>query len=133
MRRLRHPSLGVWACLCALAVTLGAHWHVAQSIAWARMIVAYSRTNSFGEAWGKTFDGKHPCALCLKVRAGRQQEHEQQKKFPLPKSELNQDLLGQTNAAVVPSPPADWTEAIGFVPSILGDITHRPPIPPPRA
>ena len=43
----------------ALAFSLGLHWIFLQSVAWAGMVVNYSRTASLQEAVAKTFDGQH--------------------------------------------------------------------------
>ena len=54
-----------------LSLTLGLHWTAIQSMAWTSMIVSRARTGSLSEALRTTFDGQHPCRLCLVVREGR--------------------------------------------------------------
>jgi hypothetical protein len=67
-----------WTVVLLLAVLIGGHWIVLQSVAWAGMLVSYSHTSSVTEAWTKTFDGKHPCKLCKMVREGKKSESKQE-------------------------------------------------------
>ena len=68
---LRLPRL---AMVAALALSIGLHWGLLQSVAWVGMVVNYSRDGSFGEALEKTFDGKHPCVLCKAIAEGKKSE-----------------------------------------------------------
>ncbi len=59
-----------------LAFAAAAPWAVLQTAAWAGMALSYStRTGSLQEGLSQTFDGRHPCALCLAVERGRAQEN----------------------------------------------------------
>jgi len=60
----------------ALALSLGLHWGVLQSVAWVSMLANYSRNASFAEACSKTFDGLHPCQLCTAIHNGRAEENQ---------------------------------------------------------
>jgi hypothetical protein len=53
--------------------SIGAHLAVIQTVAWAKMAVSFSRQDSINKSLEKTFDGRHPCALCLKVKKASQQ------------------------------------------------------------
>ena len=58
----------------ALAAALGlsgGHWMLLQSVAWAGMIVEYSRHAPLQTALEETFDGKHPCPMCRMIESGR--------------------------------------------------------------
>lgn len=55
----------------ALFLVAGGHWAMLQGVAWATMVKDFSRTESLGQAVGKTFDGRHPCSLCKKITAQR--------------------------------------------------------------
>jgi len=46
----------------------GGQWLVLQSIAWSGMIIDYSKTDHLCGAVSKTFDGDHPCRLCLFIQ-----------------------------------------------------------------
>lgn len=54
-----------------LSLSLGLHWAVLQSAAWAGMLVDRVQEMSVGEAIRTTFDGAHPCRLCQVVQEGR--------------------------------------------------------------
>ena len=58
----------------ALFLVAGGHWAMLQSVAWATMVKDFSKTGSLTEAVGKTFDGKHPCAMCKKLTNARASE-----------------------------------------------------------
>jgi len=55
----------------ALFLSIGGHLALLQGVAWATMIRDYSRTSSVTAAVEKTFDGRHPCAMCKKIAAQR--------------------------------------------------------------
>lgn len=67
--------------IAALLLGAGTHLFFLQAYAWAAMTVSNMRAAPAAEAVGKTFDGRHPCALCLKVRkaSGSQQKREAQR------------------------------------------------------
>jgi hypothetical protein len=73
---LRPVSRIAGSLLAALAlfVVAGGHWVVLQSVAWAGMLMSYSRTAPMSVAVAETFDGAHPCPLCKAVTAGRKSE-----------------------------------------------------------
>lgn len=60
-----------------LALSLGLHWTVLQSVAWVTMLVNYSAETTFTDAVAKTFDGHHPCKLCIAVAEGKKTERQQ--------------------------------------------------------
>jgi hypothetical protein len=108
-------------------MTLGGHWLALQSLAWARMIRDYSRHESLVSAISKTFDGKHPCKLCLAIQQGKHSEKKSEQQEPTHKIDgflpVNQFAL--RGAAEYPPvvPPrrafSEWSEP--------------PPTPPPRS
>ncbi len=74
---MRLPALhrlGRALVIVALILSLGAHWALLQSIAWAGMLYTYSQQTSFTQAVAMTFDGDHPCSLCKRIQKGRSQE-----------------------------------------------------------
>lgn len=64
----------------ALLLALGGQWFVLQGVAWTRMAVAFSHTDSVSTALKKTFDGKHPCNLCQEIR--KHQDTDREKPTP---------------------------------------------------
>ena len=49
-----------------------------QEIAWANMLVDYTRERGLKDGVVATFDGEHPCELCLKAQAIREDERKQE-------------------------------------------------------
>ena len=120
-------------CLLALLATLGGHWLVLQSVAWACMIHDFSKQESLRSAIVKTFDGQHPCRLCLSVQAGRQQEQSEEQKLPSTSRERPFEFLCDARRAGVPLPPITAAESVPTVPRCHTDFIESPPTPPPRA
>ena len=81
----RMRQIGQWLLIGMLLVSMGGHLALLQTIAWSRMLVDFSSTQSITEAVGNTFDGAHPCALCKVVKQTKKSE---EKESPLLKSEL---------------------------------------------
>lgn len=84
----------------ALMLSLGAHWALLQSVAWVGMIVHFTREDSFTEAWSKTFDGQHPCAMCKAIHQGRAEEKKREQKQLKPGSKLEPGLVWQPVAFI---------------------------------
>ena len=91
------------------------------------MIVAYSKDADVSTAISKTFDGKHPCAVCCAVQDGRKQE---EKKAPVSQLELKKDFIVRRFLFDV---VRDFTlrEYAQYYRDLVG-ITLKPLIPPPR-
>jgi hypothetical protein len=94
MSALVPPLLRIIAAL-TLAFSLGLHWTALQLVAWTGMIVSYSREGSVAEAVSKTFDGAHPCKLCLAIKEGRAQEKKSDPQQTKPFSKLDLGLIWQ--------------------------------------
>ena len=110
----------------ALVASLGLHWTLLQSVAWVSMLVRYSQHDSIAEAVTKTFDGKHPCALCQVVSNGKKSEQKEERQFSIRKIEIFYEAPLQL-VLVAPSPvPVPRTIEV-FV-----GCTREPPTPPPR-
>jgi hypothetical protein len=82
--------LAIAAAFLALFLLAGGHWAILQTGAWMGMIVAYAKDGNVSTAISRTFDGKHPCAVCSAVRDGRKQE---EKKAPGLQLELKKDFI----------------------------------------
>ena len=110
----------------ALIVAVGGHWAALQSVAWVSMAVNYSKDAPLEVALQKTFDGRHPCKICIAVKEGKEQE---QKSVVL-KIETKLDLLCLEQFAYLPpnlpftllSPGSDFARP----------RSEAPPLPPPR-
>ena len=73
------PTVFAGAAKLALVVMLmgsiGLHWALLQTVAWAGMIVTYTHeSSSLTTALERTFDGKHPCKICVVVEEGKKAE-----------------------------------------------------------
>jgi hypothetical protein len=111
----------------ALACSIGLHWAFLQSFAWTTMLVDNLATTSFSAALQRTFDGKHPCALCKAVAEGKKSEKKADTLLRLKKFEgMNASVaLALSSLASFPSIAAPNASLEGF--------SHPPPTPPPRA
>ncbi|MCO5053617.1 MAG: hypothetical protein M9920_15160 [Verrucomicrobiae bacterium] len=108
---------------------MGAHWALLQPIAWVGMMISYSRDASFTEAVSKTFDGKHPCALCEVIQEGRQDSRQ-------PNQQQNSEAL-KFDFGLIPS-VEDFviTEVFSSIPATSPTLNSRsdePPKPRPRS
>jgi hypothetical protein len=83
------------AAVLVLVLSLGLHWALLQTVAWTGMLLTYSRGTSLSEAVTRTFDGRHPCALCKFVQKGRAEEKKQEQQQLKPGSKLEYGLIWQ--------------------------------------
>ena len=123
---------GLVACLLAVLAMSGGHWALLQSIAWGRMIADYSQQDSLARALTKTFDGKHPCSLCLRIRSGVQQEKQRQKELPWEQTQRLPEPIWELRCMTLPAPPTTARHEQEFVPVPHSDFIDSPPAPPPR-
>ena len=126
-------TVGCTACLLAVLATLGGHWAALQSMAWVRMVAQYSRQGSFAGAIAKTFDGRHPCALCVAIQEGRQQEQREHPELPWGRLGEAFDLVCDLRPTPLLLPPVAVFPAVPFAPQWRPDFLEAPPTPPPRA
>lgn len=110
-----------------LALTLGLHWAVLQSVAWTGMLINYARDGSWSEAISKTFDGQHPCKLCLLVQEGRAAEQQEKQPASLQKK-LDWGLVWQPLVFLFEPNHLSLTDFIDH----FSCRTEAPPTPPPR-
>jgi hypothetical protein len=126
-------TTGLAASLLAVFVMAGGHWWALQLVAWARMITDDSRQYPLSTAIERTFSGKNPCALCLRIRQAQQQEEQQARKFPGVKPEKLPDLLCEAGRVAVPAAPAASADLVTSLCDGYADFLESPPTPPPRA
>ena len=113
------------AVALALASSIGLHWAFLQSVAWVGMVVTYSQDAPLKDALVKTFDGKHPCALCKEIDKSKQSE----KKSESPSVKKLDLLVAGTRLVVTASARFCQATAPLQFPAL---IFVRPPVPPPR-
>jgi hypothetical protein len=111
----------------AVAVSIGAHWIVLQSVAWGTMIVQCSQQVPLRQAIAQTFDGDHPCGLCKRISAA---QHSEKKNGAQPLA-VKPDLICATRNIVLLPRCDDFNFARLQV--TLSTLAHSPPAPPPRS
>jgi hypothetical protein len=119
----RLPRLAIVA---ALACSIGLHWGFLQSVAWVGMVVNYSQDGSVGQALVKTFDGKHPCALCKAIAKGKKSE----KKSEVPVAGKKFEFSYSSTVFVFSAPMYFWK--VGGLEERADLLSQAPPVPPPR-
>ena len=125
---MRAVLLRALALVCALHVS-GAHWAVLQTVAWTGMLVARSQRAGVEEAMRTTFDGQHPCKLCVVVSEGHKQERQEMPQIVV-------QLLAKANflqPQSVRAPEPVFAEiSYGSVECRGSARGETPPTPPPR-
>lgn len=124
-------QLARFLLVAALMLSIGLHWAVLQSAAWAGMIVSYSvREGSLVTGLSQTFDAEHPCALCGAVAFGMKQE----KKDPQQQQETQKKLL--LAIVILERPfiavPPSQNSKVEMMKMFAPERDLRPPFPPPR-
>ena len=125
MVRIRIVSITI---LLALLVATNSHLPLMQVVAWAGMLIDYSRDAGFSDAIEMTFDGEHPCSMCKAIQA------EQEKTDP-------DAIRGESLARILLfiEPPFVWRQKISqldtleFSPSFSSRLPAQPDTPPPRS
>lgn len=119
-------KIGHLLLIVALLGATGGHWAVLQTIAWANMLSQNLQSDSVATAISKTFDGAHPCKMCQRIAAGKQDE----KKADLPLQVKKLEFVTDRPILVF-SAPTDFCLVQVTTHSPDG-LTHRPAVPPPR-
>jgi hypothetical protein len=117
---------GILLCGLALLQILGGHWAAWQVTAWVGMLVKYSQAEGVQAGISKTFDGKHPCDLCVRIAKNTQTEKKQGSQLEAAKIVLVAHAQGWT-----PQPPRSSWRLRTTIVSLSGH-DRSPPVPPPR-
>lgn len=131
--RVNQPIIRRLGCVMmatALFLVAGGHWAMLQGVAWAGMVKDFSRTGSLTEAVGKTFDGKHPCAMCKKIASARTHEE----KAPVTvKADKKAEVFVKAPGSELPLPDSR-PFVHGPVPFVsIPELCFAPPVPVPIA
>jgi len=114
------------AATLALISAIGVQWIAFQSMAWALMIVKYSKHAPLHQAIAETFDGAHPCSLCRVLDKGRNSE----RKSDTHATATQIDLICLVRTVEV---LRRWDLFSYHSSSVsLLERIHAPPVPPPR-
>lgn len=108
-----------------------------QEVAWAKMLVDYTQERGLKKGVVETFNGEHPCELCLKVREIRQEEQKQE--TPDRPGREQRMLTGWTEmlpakSLMLPRPRSRDVSTSEF-PRLIAEAgrgRERPQAPPPR-
>jgi len=113
-------------CVVAVFQLVGGHWAVLQATAWVGMLVKYSETEGLEVGISKTFDGQHPCSLCLSIAKDKQTEKKQGSLLDAAKIKL----VAHVQRWTLQPPCYSWRLSTTIA-SLIGCDTS-PPVPPPR-
>jgi hypothetical protein len=119
-------QLGNALTVFALLAAIGAHWVVLQSMAWTTMLAENLRHSSVTEAVGRTFDGKHPCAICKEIAKGQRSEKKSEFRPEWKKFEFSYT----PSRLIFAAPLRFWETCATDVPP--KSLPCAPPVPPPR-
>lgn len=122
---LRLAQRGVVLLVC---LSLGMHWALLQGIAWTGMLISFAREGAMIEAVEKTFDGQHACALCLKVKEGRDSDEKQPQQAGQSLKKLEAVLVAGVKLIV----PAAEEMSFAVVRKQSVSRNETPEMPPPR-
>ena len=120
-------GFGAFVCAVALIQLMGGHYAVLQATAWVGMVVNYSKAEGVAAGISKTFDGKHPCSLCLSIAKNKQTEKKQSTQLAAAKIYL----INQAQRWMLQPPRYSWDLETST--SSLFSCNGGPPVPPPRA
>jgi hypothetical protein len=120
-------QFGAFLCAVALIQLMGGHYAVLQATAWVGMVVNYSKAEGVGAGISKTFDGKHPCSLCISIAKHKQTEKKQSSLLAAAKIYL----INHAQRWTLQPPCYSWVLAAET--SSLSSCDSSPPVPPPRA
>lgn len=120
------PRLPRLAVVLALSCSIGLHWAFFQSVAWMGMVVSYSQNSNLTEALVKTFDGKHPCALCKEIARGKRSEKKSESQLEVKKLEF----LAGCAQFIFSAPTHCWLLRVPD--ECLKSVSFSPATPPPR-
>ena len=123
---------GWLASLLAVFAAGGGHWMALQSVAWARMLVAYSQQADFATALEQTFDGAHPCPMCKKISQDRAQERSEQPAGAPSVSRAAPETLCLAAGQDIPLVPVRTAFVRAHDLAAPADRVQPPPTPPPR-
>mgnify|MGYP003337657048 FL=1 len=116
-----------FAVILAVALSVGLHWALLQSVAWTGMFVTFAQQTTLQEAFTKTFNGQNPCRICKLVRAGQQSEKANEMRLPVV---VKLESLPCATAFVLLPPTPFFLRPAADV--SLSDRAESPPTPPPR-
>lgn len=129
-----HPIIRRLGCaMMALALFLfaGGHWALLQGVAWVTMVHDFSRGDSLTQAVEKTFDGKHPCAMCKKIAKAKNSDASGENAPVTVKMDKKAEVFVKAPGSELPT-PVSHPYAYGPVPFVsIPELCFAPPVPVP--
>ncbi|MFN0075657.1 MAG: hypothetical protein ACKVY0_04200 [Prosthecobacter sp.] len=122
---LRIARRGIVGVVC---LSLGMHWALLQGIAWTGMLISFAREGAVIEAVEKTFDGQHGCALCAKVKEGRDSDQQRPQQTGQSLKKMDAVLVEITKLIA----PAGENISFVMIRATMAQRNERPEMPPPR-
>ena len=113
----------------AVCLSVGLHWGILQSAAWAGMVIRHSESASLTRAIEITLDGNHPCSLCRFVQHGSQSQQKQDVNPVAKKFEASIPAQESGSRFFVPVATAKRVVVDRFGTR----RTERPSLPPPKS
>ena len=65
-------------CVAGLVLLMQGPAMLTQEVAWVGMLVSYTRDRGLARGVMETFDGNHPCAMCVKASKMRENDGEKE-------------------------------------------------------
>jgi hypothetical protein len=118
--------------LVTLALCLGLHWGVLQSVAWTTLLVGFAQDRDLDEAIGMTFDGEHPCALCCAISEARDDRQDAPAPVPAPARQELPKAIVPNCSMILPGPLSSLRRYRMTGSSLSIGRELEPPTPPPR-
>ncbi|MFZ0616117.1 MAG: hypothetical protein WAN16_06665 [Chthoniobacterales bacterium] len=115
----------------SLFLVAGGHWAMLQGVAWATMVHDFSRNGSLTQAVEKTFDGKHPCAMCKKIAKAKNSDASGEKAPVTVKIDKKAEVFVKAPGSELPI-PVSRPFAYGPAPFVsMPELCFAPPVPVP--
>jgi hypothetical protein len=118
--------IGKIVLVLSLVAMLGAHWALLQTVAWTTMLADNICAHSVTEAVTETFDGKHPCPICMAIAAGKKSEKKTEFSFQSQKLEF--PPVKESLALIAPA----QFHLLPLENSFAKSLAHKPLLQPPR-
>lgn len=122
---MRLAQRGIVLLVC---LSLGMHWALLQGIAWTGMLISFASEGTVVEAVEKTFDGQHGCALCAKVKEGRDSDQKQPQQAGQSLKKMDAVLVEITNLIA----PSGESISFALIRELMVKRNELPETPPPR-
>lgn len=122
---MRFAQRGIVLLVC---LSLGMHWALLQGIAWTGMLISFASEGTVIEAVEKTFDGQHGCALCAKVKEGRDSNQKQPQQAGQSLKKIDAVLVEITGLIA----PTGESISFAMIRDLMVKRNELPEMPPPR-